>query len=130
MSALQQLALYEPVAPVVPGVSGLPGVQGVPGIAVPRPPVRAPRPVTQVCAGCRAREARYGFRDSRRMENSRTLCFACFRMELDRRHAVAERLARSWDADQAPLPLAQVLEDATRRRRRAQIAARHALGLR
>ena len=118
MSALQQLALYEPTAYPAPPVTA------------PMPKVRAPRPVTRVCAGCRAREARYGFRDARRMENSRTLCFECFRMELDRRHAVAERLARSWDANQAPLPLAQVLEDATRRRRRAQIAARHALGLR
>jgi hypothetical protein len=117
MSALQQLALYEPVpAP--------------PPVGAPAHRVRPPRPVTRVCAGCRAREARYGFREARQMENSRTLCFACFRMELDRRHAVAERLARSWDADQASLPLAQVLEDATRRRRRAQIAARHALGLR
>ena len=119
MSALQQLALYEPTAPVAPAYA---------------PRARAPRPVTgtstKVCAGCRAKEARYGFRDARRMEHSRTLCFECFRMELDRRDAVALRRARGWDADQAPLPLAQVLEDATRRRRRAQIAARHALGLR
>ncbi len=114
MSALQQLALYEPTAPVAP-----------------MPRARAPRPVTsRVCAGCRAKEARYGFRDGHRQENSRTLCFECFRMELDRRHSVAERLAHGWDGSQEALPLAQVLEDATRRRRRAQIAARHALGLR
>lgn len=115
MSALQQLALYEPTVPVAPA---------------PMPRARASRPVSRVCAGCREKEARYGFRDARRLENGRTHCFECFRMELDRRHSVAERLARSWDASQAPLPLAQVLEDATRRRRRAQIAARHALGLR
>ena len=115
MSALQQLALYEPAEPAP---------------TIPMPRTRAPHPVSRVCAGCREKEARYGFRDARRHENSRTLCFECFRMELDRRHSVAERVARSWDASQAALPLAQVLEDATRRRRRAQIAARHALGLR
>ena len=78
MSALQQLALYEPTDP-----------------AIPMPRTRAPHPVSRVCAGCREKEARYGFRDARRHENSRTLCFECFRMELDRRHSVAERLARS-----------------------------------
>jgi hypothetical protein len=115
MSALQQLALYESAAPAITP-------------AMPR--ARAPLPATRVCAGCREKEARYGFRDVRRLENGRTLCFECFRMELNRRHSVAVRLARSWDASQATLPLAQVLEDAARRRRRAQIAARHALGLR
>ena len=104
MSALQQLALYEPT---------------VPAPTIPMPRARAPRPVSRVCAGCREKEARYGFRDARRLENSRTLCFECFRMELDRRHHVAVRLARSWDASQAPLPLAHVLEDASLRRRRA-----------
>lgn len=116
MSALQQLALYEPVVPATP--------------PMPMPRTRVPHPATRVCAGCREKEARYGFRNARRIENSRTLCFDCFRMELDRRHDVAKWLARSWDASQAPLPLAHVLEDATLRRRRAQIAARHALGLR
>ena len=85
--------------------------------------------VTRVCAGCRAREARYGFRDENRLERPRTLCFECFRMELARRQQVAAQLARGWNAEQAPLPLADVLENAARRRRRAQIAARHALGL-
>ncbi|MGE0392456.1 MAG: hypothetical protein AB7I25_14180 [Vicinamibacterales bacterium] len=113
-----QLALYEPLTPVAP----MP--------PVPTRPMRVDRSGDHVCAGCRAREARYGFRDGRRREHSRTLCFECFRMELDRRHAVAERRAHGWDASQSALPLAQVLEDATRRRRRAQIAARHALGLR
>lgn len=121
MSALQQLALYEPLAPVAPIPSVLP---------VPTRPTPADRSGDRVCAGCRAREARYGFRDGRRREHSQTLCFECFRMELDRRRAVAERRAHGWDASQSSLPLAQVLEDATRRRRRAQIAARHALGLR
>jgi hypothetical protein len=85
-----------------------------------------------MCAACRAREARYGFRDRAEddptVERPNTLCFDCFRMEMDRRRAVAEQIARGWNAKQAELPLAGTLEAVTRRRRRAQIAARHALG--
>lgn len=88
----------------------------------------------RLCAACREREARYGFRDRQdddpTVDRPRTLCFDCFRMEMDRRRAAAEQLARGWNATQADLPLAGRLEDAGRRRRRAQIAARHALGLR
>jgi hypothetical protein len=50
------------------------------------------------------------------------LCFECFRLELGRRQEV-ER------AVQARLPLDQRLDALNRRRRRAQIAARKALGL-
>jgi hypothetical protein len=85
-----------------------------------------------MCAACQAREARYGFRDRAEddptVERPNTLCFDCFRMEMDRRRAVAEQVARGWNAKQAELPLAGTLEAVTRRRRRAQIAARHALG--
>lgn len=84
-----------------------------------------------VCAACRAREARYGFRedhDDPQLERPRTLCFECFRAEIDRRQAIAARLARGWNAQQVRLPLEETLRDLTRRRRRAQIAARHALG--
>jgi len=88
----------------------------------------------RMCAACRAREARYGFRDREdddpTVERPNTLCFDCFRMEMDRRRAAAEQLARGWNATQAELPLAGTLDAATRRRRRAQIAARHALELR
>jgi hypothetical protein len=49
-------------------------------------------------------------------------------VEIGRRQAVAARLARGWNATQAQLPLEQTLETLSRRRRRAQIAARHALG--
>jgi hypothetical protein len=88
----------------------------------------------RMCAACRAREARYGFRDREdddpTVERPKTLCFDCFRMEMDRRRAAAEQLARGWNATQAELPLASTLDAATRRRRRAQIAARHALELR
>jgi hypothetical protein len=87
----------------------------------------------RLCAACQEREARYGFRDSDNddptVERPRTLCFACFRMEMDRRRAAAEQLARGWNATQAELPLAGKLDQVHLRRRRAQIAARHALGL-
>ena len=82
-----------------------------------------------LCAGCRAKEARYGFRDEDHpaTDRQRTLCFECFRVEIGRRHAVAARLARGWNATQVTLPLEKTLEELGRRRRRAQIAARHAL---
>ena len=86
---------------------------------------------TPMCAGCRAREARYGFRDEAEplADRPRTLCFDCFRMEINRRQAVAARLARGWNAQQVNLPLEETLNALTKRRRRAQIAARHALAL-
>jgi hypothetical protein len=87
---------------------------------------------TPLCAGCRAKEARYGFRnadDDPAIERPRTLCFECFRVEIGRRQAIAAQLARGWNAEQARLPLEETLKTLTRRRRRAQIAARHALGL-
>jgi len=97
-----------------------------------------PRPRRDVeppalCAACRAREARYGFRDAGddpSLERPRTLCFDCFRAEVNRRQAVAARLARGWNAAQTPLPLQETLESLRRRRGRAQIAARRALELR
>jgi hypothetical protein len=86
-----------------------------------------------MCAGCRAREARYGFSDEAReqaIENRpRALCFECFRIELDRRQAIRARRVRGWNAEQVGLPLDGRLRELARRRRRAQIAARHALGL-
>lgn len=83
-----------------------------------------------VCLGCREREARYGFRaDGDAAEDRpRTLCFSCFRIEVGRRQAVAERMARGWNAEQATLPLRATLDGLARRRARAQIAARRALG--
>jgi hypothetical protein len=96
----------------------------------------APRPSRReapMCAGCRAREARYGFRaeeDDPAAERPRTLCFDCFRIEIARRQAARAQLARGWNAQQVTLPLEHTLESLHRRRRRAQIAARHALELR
>jgi len=86
---------------------------------------------TPLCAGCREKEARYGFQDDEdpSVERPRTLCFACFRVELSRRQVVKARLARGWNGQQVSLPLEETLNELTRRRRRAQIAARHALGL-
>jgi len=87
---------------------------------------RAPRKLV-LCAGCQAREARYGFRpddDDPQVERPRTLCFECFRAEIGRRQEAAQAI-------QVRLPLApaldQTLESLRRRRGRAQIAARHAL---
>ena len=78
-----------------------------------------------LCAACQAREARYGFRsaaDDPQVDRPRTLCFECFRVELARRQEAAQ-------AVQVRLPLEQTLDALSRRRRRAQIAARHALDL-
>jgi len=94
------------------------------------PTARRPfTPHTPLCAGCRAREARYGFRDEAEplADRPRTLCFDCFRMEINRRQAVAARLARGWNAQQVSLPLEETLNALAKRRRRAQIAARRAL---
>jgi hypothetical protein len=86
-----------------------------------------------LCAGCRAKEARYGFRtegaEAGIADRPRTLCFDCFRIEIDRRRRVAEQLARGWNAAQVGLPLEDTLNELSLRRRRAQIAARHALEL-
>lgn len=95
----------------------------------------------RLCASCRAHEARYGFREeppprgfgapgASVADRPRTLCFECFRVEIGRRQAVAERMARGWNGTQASLPLAETLSRLDRRRRRAQIAARHTLDLR
>ena len=86
---------------------------------------------TVLCAGCREKEARYGFRDAEddpTTERPRTLCFSCFRVELTRRQAVQARLARGWNGQQVSLPLEDTLKELTHRRRQAQMAARRALG--
>ena len=92
-------------------------------------PAQKPLPRPVLCAGCRAKEARYGFRDEDHPETDRprTLCFECFRVEIGRRQAAAARMARGWNGTQSNLPLEQRLEELHRRRRRAQIAARRAL---
>jgi hypothetical protein len=96
-----------------------------------RPPSARPaRRVKPLCAGCRAKEARYGFRNEELPESSRTLCFDCFRLEIVRRQERAEQIARARNATQRlELPISETLNEIDRRRRRAQIAARHALGI-
>jgi len=109
--AVQQLALYE---------------RPMPQVAARTRAGSAEEP--RMCAACRAREARYGFReeddDDPMLDRPHTLCFDCFRMEIDHRQAVARQLAHGWNATQARLPLAGTLDALTKRRRRAQIAAR------
>jgi len=96
-------------------------------------PRSQPASQPKLCAWCQAKEARYGFRpegvEAATTDRPRALCFECFRAELDRRRRVAERMAKGWNASQVGLPLEDTLNELTRRRRRAQIAARHALGL-
>jgi len=128
----QQMALYSRVARVVTARAARPSAgSAAQGRARRDDSTERHAPL---CAGCRSKEARYGFRDAKagelRYDRPRTLCFECFRVEIDRRQAVAAQLARGWNAEQAPLPLEDTLRDLTRRRRRAQIAARHALELR
>ena len=83
------------------------------GINAPRAP--RPRSSAVLCTGCRQKEARYGFGRYGEPDRPSTLCYPCFRIELEKRQAVPPHLTR----------------DAIRslRRRRAQIAARKALGL-
>jgi hypothetical protein len=101
----------------------------------PHPQMRRAPQTLVLCARCRAREARYGFRpdnDDPHVERPRTLCFECFRAEIGRRQEAARAI-------QVRLPLAphradpaleQTLESLSLRRRRAQIAARRAMELR
>lgn len=132
----QQLALYRGsfLKQVVPVVRTGPQPAGPQRSRQPqsREP-RARRQTRELCAGCRAKEARYGFRSGEEAgpdDRPRTLCFDCFRMELGYRQAVASRMASGWNGTQSALPLAEAVASADRRRRRAQIAARHALELR
>jgi hypothetical protein len=108
---------------------------GIPAAMPRRRGLAPPRAVRRpVCAGCREREARYGFSEEEGADplesRPRALCFECFRTELDRRHAVPARVPRGWTGQQVALPLEERLKELSRRRRHAQMAARHALGYR
>ena len=110
--AQRQLGLYESTPPGVPAE-------------------QLPQAHRRLCAGCREKEARYGFRpdgdDDPTLDRPRALCFECFRVEVTRRQLVRDRMARGWNAKQVGLPLQETLQALDKRRRRAQIAARHAL---
>jgi hypothetical protein len=105
-----------------------------------RPVVRRPADAPALCAACRAREARYGFRadeDDPALERPSTLCFECFRAEIARRQE-ALHTTQPWlplaprrvQVNHRDTELERTLESLSLRRRRAQIAARSALGLR
>jgi len=81
----------------------------------------------RLCAGCRGAEARYREGDDDPLaDRPRTLCFDCFRVRILRSQTVAARLTRGWNAQQEQQERIRAL---SLRRRHAQIAARHALGL-
>src|SRR5262245_23084417 len=102
----QQLALY--------GRGSNGRARSVPRVGTHARRAGSTEPVSRkLCAGCRAREARYGFRDEAHPQADRpqTLCFDCFRMEIVRRQAVAAQLARGWNASQVRLPLEETLKE-------------------
>lgn len=116
-----QLALYETADPR-PSSSAR---QVRPAQGRPTQPA-APAQSAPLCAACRAREARYGFQaanDDPTIDRPRTLCFECFRLEMGRRQEAAHAVQRD-------LPLSDTLAALDKRRRRAQIAARRAAGIR
>ena len=79
-----------------------------------------------------SRETRDGVRDQHADPTAmrpRASCFHSFRMEIDRRRDVAAGPARGWNAEQVRRPLEATLNALARRRHRAQIAARRALGV-
>jgi hypothetical protein len=139
--ALSQVSIPASVDSLAGQQLGLYGAEALAAAPAPvaRPMRRIPVPtgrpratrVVPLCKSCRTSEARYGFQQATSTapdDRPRTLCFQCFREELDRRQAVAARISRG-QYEQGRLPLDETLRTLSRRRHRAQIAARHALGL-
>jgi hypothetical protein len=115
-------------------------------------PLDAPaRPAHErhLCVQCQSRPARYQYRGAVKADRSHTLCFQCYRAELNSVRTVRFRetpaeFARMGDGQPVAFPsiigrpgvVARANEEAARqrdeglslRRRHAQIAARHALG--
>ncbi len=82
-------------------------------------PATRPAPARHLCAGCRQRPARFQYRGHVKADRSHTLCFQCYRAAMDRvRRGVRPPVPSAADTR---------YEELARRRRRAQIAARHAL---
>ncbi len=123
--ALRQLGLYEGEVPTT-APAGTPQ-----SLLDPLRGRQLPQVHRRLCAGCRAKEARYGFRpEGEATRRSIALARCASSASAWRSHAVnwcRERMARGWNAQQAGLPLQDTLRALDTRRRRAQIAARHAL---
>ncbi len=81
--------------------------------------LRAVTPTRHTCVACGERPARFRYHGEVRADRTHTLCFECYRAEVNRARAV--RLVR---------PSRDVYESLARRRRAAQIRARHELDVR
>lgn len=90
--------------------------------------------VNHLCRSCRRRKSRFYIRGAVKSDRTHTLCFECYRALVNR--VRAQRLAAPdvWPLpSQPPLPARlradreAFSEELALRRRRAQIAARHAL---
>jgi hypothetical protein len=112
------------------------------------PALPVPPHTRHLCAACQSRPARFQYRGAVKADRSHTLCFQCYRAALDsvrtiRLQAVRATLAKAADAqpardatfiDRPGVAARAAAEEAEERderlslrRRRAQIAARHAL---
>ncbi len=93
------------------------------------PPDREPH---RLCAACQQRPARFRYHGVVKADRSHTLCFQCYRAAIDGLRNVEPVGRVSWIGRRVR-GKASVLDPADRygelayRRRRAQIAARHAL---
>ncbi len=87
-------------------------------------PARPAHP-RHLCAACRERQARFRYRGVVKADRAHTLCFECYRAELNRQRA--RRALVVPPVGQQVLPLAECQRRLDLSRRRAQIAARHAI---
>lgn len=101
----------------------------------------SPLPCHHPCAACGSRPARFQYRGIVKADRSHTLCFQCFRAAVNRVRLALRMVEPQRPAAIAPGPRAPRLRGApqdeanaakydelARRRRHAQIAARHAIG--
>jgi hypothetical protein len=90
--------------------------------------------VHQVCQNCRDRKARFQYRGAVRADRDHTLCFECYRSEVNRQRA--QRLAavstaplRATSEPKSPFEIAQLSERQIAHRQRMLLAAvRHRAG--
>ncbi len=88
-------------------------------------PVRPARP-KHLCTSCQERQARFRYRGVVKADRAHTLCFECYRAELNRQRTPRTLVVPPVAQQVLPLAECQRLLDLSRRR--AQIAARHAIG--